>query len=198
MGRFKSMTTKGTKVHEGISGAADGGERGIGRSRCGLAGGRDCDRGEYELMVDAQVNAGELMLRSMRGAGVRDLQQVAEAVWQFDFERAGLTIECRWRIVSGGSVVLASSDHGQKFSLPAPVDLILATLEKLKGLTVEAIDIHSETADLRLAFGGGTRIDTFNDSSGYEGWNYSDRTGVMLVAQGGGQLAIWSNLPKRK
>jgi len=147
-------------------------------------------------MVD--IDAGELMLRSLGGASLRGLLQPAEGVWQFDFEKAGLTIECPWRIVSGGSVVLASSDHGQKFGLPAPVDLISATLEKLKGLTIEAIDVNGETADLCLKFGGGARIDTFNDSSGYEGWNYSDRTGVMLVAQGGGHLAIWSNLPRRE
>ena len=150
----------------------------------------------FEVTAEGADAAG-LMLRSMRGASLRGLLQPAEGVWQFDFEGAGLTIECPWRIVSGGSVVLASSDQGQKFGLPAPVDLISATLEKLKGLTVETIAINGETADLCLTFGGGTRIDTFNDSSGYEGWNYADRDGVMLVAQGGGQLAIWINSPKR-
>jgi len=150
----------------------------------------------FEVTAEGADAAG-LMLRSMRGASLRGLLQPAEGVWQFDFEGAGLTIECPWRIVSGGSVVLASSDQGQKFGLPAPVDLISATLGKLKGLTVETIAINGETADLCLTFGGGTRIDTFNDSSGYEGWNYADRDGVMLVAQGGGQLAIWSNSPKR-
>jgi hypothetical protein len=163
----------------------------------GVASVSDTRFRKYELMADKQSDPAELMLRSLKGASLHDLQQPAEGVWQFGFERAGLTIECPWRIVIGGCVVLASSDHGQKFGLPAPVDLILATLEKLKGLTIEAADIDRETADLCLKFSGDVRIDTFNDSSGYEGWNYADRLGVMLVAMGGGKLAIWSKLPKR-
>jgi hypothetical protein len=145
-------------------------------------------------MVD--VNASDLMLRSLSGASLRALQQSAEGVWQFDFETAGLTVECLWRIVSGGSVVLASSDHGQKFGLPAPIDLVSASLERLKGLKLEGIDLNPETADLCLRFSGSTRLDTFNDSFGYEGWNYRDREGAMVVAMGGGTLAIWSNLPR--
>ena len=147
-------------------------------------------------MTDS-ANATELILRSIRGANVHGLQQPAEGVWQFDFERAGLTIECPWRIVSAGVVVLGASDHGEKFGLPAPVDVISETIDKLGSRRVEAVEINPDTGDLCIRFSGDARIEAFNNSAGYEGWNYADRTGVMVVAMGGGSLAIWGNLPKR-
>jgi hypothetical protein len=143
------------------------------------------------------VDARELMLRSMQGANLRGLQQPAVGVWEFDFEKAGLTISCPWRIVSAGVVVLGASDHGQKFGLPAPVDVISETLAKLGSKIVESVEIGAETGDLCIRFSGNARIEAFNNSGGYEGWNYADRAGVMVVGMGGGSLAIWSKLPKR-
>jgi hypothetical protein len=147
-------------------------------------------------MADS-IDASELMLRSMRGAYLHEIQQPADGVWQFGFSKAGLTITCPWRIVSSRSIVRAASDHGRQFGLPAPVDVISETLEKLEGRTVQSVEISEETSDSCIRFSGDVRIDAFNDSSGYEGWNYADRAGVMLVAMGGGHLAIWSKLPKR-
>jgi len=139
----------------------------------------------------ADLNPCELMLRSLRGATLRQLKQPAQGVWEFDFERAGLNLTCPWRIVQDGSIILAASDHAQKFGLPAPVDVFEKTLEHLGAELVQSVEIDAETSDLYISFSGGKRIDAFNDSSGYEGWNYRDREGVMLVAMGGGQLAIW-------
>jgi hypothetical protein len=138
------------------------------------------------------------MLRSLRGAALRQLKQPAEGVWEFDFVAAGLNLTCPWRIANHGGTVLGASDHGQKFGLPAPVDVISKTPEHLHGATVESVEIDPETSDLRIKFSDGARIDAFNDSSGYEGWNYSDRSGVMLVAMGGGRLAIWDRSNKEQ
>jgi hypothetical protein len=147
-------------------------------------------------MCAAQLNLEELMLRSLRGAILHQLKQPAEGVWEFSFQRAGLNITCPWRIVSNGVIILAASDQGQKFGLPSPVDVFSKTMEYLHDATVESVEIDQETSDLCIRFSGGIRVDAFNDSSGYEGWNYADQTGVMLVAMGGGQLAIWDRLPR--
>ncbi|MGB7598962.1 MAG: DUF6188 family protein [Candidatus Sulfotelmatobacter sp.] len=148
-------------------------------------------------MAATRIDSNELLMRSLHGAALHKVLQPAEGVWEFDFETAGLTISCPWRLVSGGAVVLGSSDHGQRFGLPAPVDVRSETVRVLDGRKVEAIDINEQTGDLCIRFGSDARIDAFNNSGGYEGWNYASQSGVMVVAMGGGELAIWSNLPKR-
>jgi hypothetical protein len=64
-------------------------------------------------------------------------------------------------------------------------------LRLLEGKTVESARIDETTADLCITFAGDIRVDVFNDSSGYEGWTFADQRGTWLVAQGGGQMAIW-------
>jgi len=53
--------------------------------------------------------------------------------------------------------------------------------------------LDRETADLALYFDDGTRIDVFNNSMGYEGWQVSyaihDKR-WSLIAMGGGKLAF--------
>jgi hypothetical protein len=147
-------------------------------------------------MTDS-LDAAKFMLHSMRGANLHGLQEPAEGVWQFDFERAGLTITCPWRIVSARGIVLGASDHGRKFGLPTPVDVISETLGKLESRIIESVEISAETGDLCIRFSGDAGIEAFNNSAGYEGWNYADHGGVMVVAMGGGSLAIWENLPRR-
>jgi hypothetical protein len=132
---------------------------------------------------------------SLKGATLHQLRPPAEGVWDLDFERAGLNLTCPWRIVKGHALILAVSDHGQEFGLPAPIDVFEKTLEYIGADAVESVKIDAETADLGFRFNGGKRIDTFNDSSGYEGWNYDDRTGVLRVVMGG-QLAIWDRRKK--
>ena len=42
-------------------------------------------------------------------------------------------------------------------------------------------------------FGGGTRLEVFNNSSGYESWMLNGPGGRLIVAQGGGNVA-WGKL----
>lgn len=143
------------------------------------------------MIVESAPRVSEMMLRTLREASLASLDQPAEGVWAFDFSKAGLNIECPWRIVVDEAVVLGASDHGHQFGLPAPVDAIAKTLKILGGKSVEGIEIDPVTADLCIKFSGQTRLDAFNCSSGYEGWNYGDVTGMSVVATGGGKLAIW-------
>ena len=52
------------------------------------------------MTEEMNLDATEAMFRTLRGAILNGLDRPAEGVWQFDFVRAGLTIECPWRIVA--------------------------------------------------------------------------------------------------
>jgi hypothetical protein len=145
------------------------------------------------MTVSPELNPAELILRSLRGSTVTALDRAAEDAWRLDFEAAGLNIGCAWRLVSGKSIVLAGSDHGQKFGLPQPVDVCSEALRLISGTPVESVRIDEITADLSITFSGDMRLDLFNDSSGYEGWTFTDSSGLMLVAQGGGRIVIWKS-----
>ncbi len=63
------------------------------------------------------------------------------------------------------------------------------TNELLRGQKVVGVELDGQTADLRVVFDGGARLDFFNNSSGYEGWLASVPTGdkmLTVVALGGG------------
>jgi len=113
---------------------------------------------------------------SLKGATLHQLRQAAEGVWELDFERAGLNLTCPWRIVKGHALILAVSDHGQKFGLPAPIDVFEKTLEYIGADAVESVEIDAETADLGFRFNGCKRIDAFNDSS-------ATKAGITMIAR---------------
>ena len=152
--------------------------------------------GEFEHTESNRENAVELMLRSLKGKTLVGLDHPAERMWQLSFGSSSIIIECSWRILRQDTVVLGASDHGQQFGLPAPVDVMSEALRLLQAAAVEGISV-SRTADLSIKFSGNLQIQVFNDSSGYEGWNYSDTAGVTVVALGEGKLAIWDNLPRK-
>jgi len=55
------------------------------------------------------------------------------------------------------------------------------------------VELDEQTADLRVVFDGGARLDFFNNSSGYEGWEASvpsEGGELILIALGGGKLAM--------
>ena len=141
--------------------------------------------------MQQKLNPSEMMLESLRGLSVSSVEHYAEDSWRLNFAAAGLNVQCPWRIVSNDGVVLGGSDHEQKFGLPQPVDVTVEALRVLSGKTVESARIDEKTADLCITFTGEIRVDVFNDSSGYEGWTFADQRGTWLVAQGGGQMAIW-------
>jgi hypothetical protein len=79
--------------------------------------------------------------------------------------------------------------------LPQPVDGEARSNELLDGACVVEVSISAETADLLIQLDAGVRIEVFNNSSGYEGWNvsYPDPNGageVRLIGLGGGDIAI--------
>jgi hypothetical protein len=145
-------------------------------------------------MADIQkLDPTRMIVESLKGMAATSLDRFAEDSWDLSFgpPRADLNIYCPWRLLSRDAVILGGSDHGQKFGLPQPVDVVAETLRILSGKAVQGARIDEITADLCIDFADGVRLDLFNDSGGYEGWTFADEHGLKLIAQGGGQIAIW-------
>jgi hypothetical protein len=94
-------------------------------------------------------------------------------------------------VVTADGIAHGVQDDGQWFGLAQPVDGEARTNDLLHGQKVVGVELHDQTADLRLVFDGGARLDFFNNSSGYEGWQASVPAGgkeLTVIALGGGQL----------
>ena len=90
--------------------------------------------------------------------------------------------------------MFADSDDGQKFGLPEPINGEARANVLLDGRHVAYIEHDQLTADLHIYFDGETRIDVFNHSSGYEGWQAGFSNGEAsgsIIGLGGGDLAIF-------
>ncbi len=113
--------------------------------------------------------------------------------WTFSFgDAATIVAAVPWRIIQGDVIAHADQDDFQQFGLPEPVDGEAKANALFDGRLVQGVQLDSITADLRVWFDGATRLDIFNNSSGYEGWQASlqNSDGVMsVVALGGGGVA---------
>lgn len=143
--------------------------------------GSDNDRAEH------------LVRKALVGKKLVSAEVIAPNVWDFYFGDTHVNVGSPWRIVAQ-HVELGSCDHGQKFGLPEPVDAEQTALEILREHVIESVAIAPVSSDLRICFRGGSVLDVFNHSSGYEGWNVSNSEG-QVIALGGGELAIWTKTP---
>jgi hypothetical protein len=117
-----------------------------------------------------------------------------QVFWLFDFgSEARIRVQCFWRIINHGRVVLTSQDHGHQFGLPAPVDAVTRSTELLSKRIVSAVQLREATADLLIEFTDGLRLEIIPDSAGYESWELRDPSGMSYVAQGGGQICKWKS-----
>ncbi len=119
--------------------------------------------------------------RSLEGVG--DPGDHGQWLFRFEGDRL-LNVECPWRLVDRGAMVLGRCDHRQKFGLPEPVDAV-ATLSRLVGGRRVERMLVSEHGDLRLEFTGGVRLETFTESAGYESWTLRTPDAPLIVARGG-------------
>ena len=115
-----------------------------------------------------------------------------EVDWSFNFgERLNIAASAPWRVVTADGIGHGVEDDGQCFGLPEPIDGEARTNDLLRGKKVVGVELDGQTSDLRIAFEGGARLDFFNTSSGYEGWQATvgGQTGDTIIALGGGKLA---------
>lgn len=114
-----------------------------------------------------------------------------EADWSFGFgERLNIAASIPWRVVTPDGIAHGAEDDGQRFGLSNPVDGEARTNELLRGRKVVGVELDEQTADLHVFFDGGARLDFFNNSSGYEGWQATvgGQDGLTITALGGGKL----------
>jgi hypothetical protein len=114
--------------------------------------------------------------------------------WAFDLTGgAVLMVYVPWRIISGGRIALGSNDDGQIFGRASPVDGEAEARSLLGDKSIMRAVLDRETADLTLHFEAATRIEIFNNSMGYEGWQATYDEGDKrwsVIALGGGEVAF--------
>ena len=105
-----------------------------------------------------------------------------EADWNFDFgAQLNIAASVPWRVVTAHGIAHGDVDDGQRFGLPKPVDGETRVNALLSGQKVCKVDVDGQTADLQVVFDGGARLDLFNNSSGYEGWQVSIPMGGKVL-----------------
>jgi Family of unknown function (DUF6188) len=103
---------------------------------------------------------------------------------------ASLAISCLWRLIEAGRICRTSPDEGQKFGLPAPVDVAKEVNRRLSGALVTSAFVRPGVLDIDLGFSTGHVFQVIPDSSGYEAWKLG-KDSQQLIAVGGGDLAIF-------
>ena len=103
----------------------------------------------------------------------------------FEFEDFSLVVESLWRISVGGALRLTSTDDGQRFGLPAPVDAHEKAVEHLRGQRIRQVRVDDARGDLALAFDNSVLFEAITDSSGYEAWTLRGPHRLFVAASGG-------------
>lgn len=117
-----------------------------------------------------------------------------EHSWSFAFEdHCTIVIQCPWRLLGNGTVMLANGDDGQQYGLPAPVDCEARANALVSGARLVEFQFVEASADLNARFDNGIQLETFTNSIGYEGWQANfQRDGIkLIVGMGGGGLSIF-------
>lgn len=115
--------------------------------------------------------------------------------WELTFASGGvITVECPWRLLREGTIVVSSVDHGKRYGLPAPIDAASDLLRHVDGSRVSEVAVIDGTADLHISFGS-SQLQILSFSTGYEAWQSLGPEGDRVIAQGGGQLAVFPRQP---
>ena len=101
-----------------------------------------------------------------------------------------IRVECLWRLLNDNRLVLTSEDDGQLFGRQVPVHAIAELSDAITSTRVTHVALVASTGDLLFQFGG-AELQILSDSSGYEAWQLEGPGGLLAVAQGGGDVAIW-------
>ena len=126
--------------------------------------------------------------------GRRCIAEHREHDWSFNFGRGTvITVAAAWRLLTLEGVAFADRDLAEGRPMPWPLGGETAPERLLKRRKVEAVDIDAVTGDLRIQFEGDIRLEVFNNSATYDGWQADfaiDRQAVCLVGAPGGGVAF--------
>ena len=112
--------------------------------------------------------------------------------WDFDLEGGGsLSVDCPWRILKDGHIVISNEDHMQKYGLSEPINSGQAATKILVPNHIIDVQVHDGTADLIISFDQNKQLQILPISSGYESWQVNDPNGKSIIAQGGGNIVSY-------
>ena len=101
-------------------------------------------------------------------------------------------MECLWRLLNTGAIVITSEDHHQTFGLPHPIDVASRLSELLAQEIVAQFILRGDTLDLSFIFSNGHKLEILPTSAGYEAWQIVSPKREHIIAQGGGQLCTYA------
>jgi hypothetical protein len=116
-------------------------------------------------------------------------------VFSFDGDRS-LNAACPWRIIAEQRIVLGYEDDGQQFGLPEPVDGRKRAMDRLGNRAICGIRTRDDSGDICIEFEGGSLLELFNCSGGYEGWLCSTFD-LSIIGVGGGKIVLWKKPPEQ-
>jgi hypothetical protein len=135
----------------------------------------------------------DLSLEFLVGRRITEIDaSAAPDSWVFLFDgKRTLGVECLWRIVADGRIVVTSADHEQRFGLPDPIDASARALLAIDAKPVHAAHFDTTTGDLKIEFADSLRLEAIVTSGGYENWGLWKPDGTELHAVGGGRVAFF-------
>ncbi len=139
--------------------------------------------------------AAAILARFAQGlVGRRCLIERREHDWTFDFGGGCvIAVTAAWRLVGKDGVAFGNreEDIDRPSLWPLGGD---STVERLlKRKRVESVDLDPVTGDLQVTFDAKLRLEVFNNSASYEGWQAHfavDGQNVSLVGMPGGGIAF--------
>lgn len=112
--------------------------------------------------------------------------------WDFNFAGGGsLSVNCPWRILKNGHIVVSNEDHMQQYGLLKSIEAGQVASELLGSNGIMDVQVREGTADLFLSFDHDIQLQVLPFSSGYESWQLNDLDGNSIIAQGGGNIVTW-------
>jgi len=94
-----------------------------------------------------------------------------EHSWALKFSDCSITAECLFRVIVDGRIAVTNNDDGQKYGLPAPVDVSHELNVLLGQSNIVLSKLSDNGRDLSLVFSNGVQLQLIAEFSGYEAWN---------------------------
>lgn len=108
--------------------------------------------------------------------------------WLFSFgDGITLTVSAPWRLLSAEAITLGYEDHGQLFGHTTPVNGEAKAFSILGTGPVTRASTDPISGDLEITVGD-SRLQIFNSSCGYEGWQLWGPANRVVIGQGGGRV----------
>ena len=108
--------------------------------------------------------------------------------WHFRASAFKISVACPWRLHDDRKIIIASGDHGQTYGLPNPIDVPTRVREILRATNIRGITVDGVTSDITFIFDNEIRFQTFRETTGYEAWHLTTKSGREYISVGPGTI----------